>query len=61
MNLFKTVTLKWWQAAFLKVGLLATGIAVGIYWYGLFSDCLLVFVIIAVICLAYYTFVWSKQ
>jgi hypothetical protein len=30
MNLFKTFTLKWWQAGMFKVGLLAVGVMNGI-------------------------------
>ena len=31
MNIFKTFTLKWWQTAFFKWGMLALGIAIGTY------------------------------
>jgi hypothetical protein len=31
MNLFKTITLKWWQTGVFKWGMLAVGIAVGAY------------------------------
>jgi hypothetical protein len=31
MNLFKTLTLKWWQTGIFKAGMLALGIAVGTY------------------------------
>jgi len=61
MNLFKTLTLKWWQAAFFKWGMLALGIVIGAYWHDFFSDYLAILLIVAAGCLAYVTYVWWKQ
>jgi hypothetical protein len=61
MNLFKTFTLNWWQTAFFKWGMLALGIVIGTYWHDLFSDHLLVLIIMAAASLAYVTYVWAKQ
>jgi hypothetical protein len=61
MNLFKTFSLKWWQAGFFKVGMLATGIAIGAYWYEFFGGYLLVLIVMAVVSLAYVSYVWWKQ
>jgi hypothetical protein len=61
LNLFKTFTLKWWQVACFKVGILATGIVIGAYWHGLFGGYFLLLIILAVISLAYVTYVWWKQ
>lgn len=61
MNPFKTFKLNWWEAASLIVGTLAAGIAIGTYWHVLFVDYLLALIIIAVVGLAYYTYVWGKQ
>ncbi len=61
MNLFKTFSLKWWQAGFFKVGMLATGIAIGAYWHEFFGSYLLLLIIVSVICLVYVTYVWWKQ
>jgi hypothetical protein len=61
MNLFKTFTLKWWQAGIFKWGVLAAGIAIGAYWHEFFVSYLLLLVIAAVIGLAYVTYVWWKQ
>jgi hypothetical protein len=61
MNIFKTFTLKWWQTAFFKWGMLALGIAIGTYWHNLFSGYLFILIIVAVVSLAYVTYVWWKQ
>ena len=61
MNIFKTFTLTWWQAAIFKIGMWAAGIAVGAYWYAFFGNTLPALIVIAVICLGYVTFAWAKQ
>ena len=61
MNIFKTFTLKWWQAGFFKLGMLALGIAIGTYWRDVFGAYLLILIIVAVVSLAYITYVWWKQ
>jgi len=61
MNLFKTFTLKWWQAVLFKWGMLALGIAIGTYWYGFFGSYLPILIIVALLSLAYVTYVWWKQ
>jgi hypothetical protein len=61
MNLFKTFALKWWQAGLFKWGMLALGIAIGTYWHDFFGGYLPILMIVAVVSLAYVTFVWWKQ
>ena len=61
MNLFKTFTVKWWQGVLFKWGMLALGIAIGAYWHDFFSAYLPILIIVAVVSLAYLTFVWWKQ
>ncbi len=61
MNIFKTFSLKWWQAGLFKAGLLALGLAVGAHWYDFFGNYLPILISVAVICLAYITYVWWKQ
>jgi hypothetical protein len=61
LNLFKTFTLEWWQAGLFKLGMLALGIAIGSYWHGFFDGWLLILIFVAVVCLAYVTYVWWKQ
>ena len=61
MNLFKTFTMKWWQAGLFKIGLLALGIAVGAYWHVCLIGLNPALIAIAVSCLAYITVVWWKQ
>ena len=61
MNIFKTFTLKWWQAVVFKWGMLALGIAIGTYWHDVFGGYLFILIIVAVVSLAYVTYVWGKQ
>ena len=61
MDPFKTFKLNWWEAVSLIVGMLAAGIAIGTYWHVLFVNYLIALIIIAVVCLAYYAYVWWKQ
>ena len=61
LNLFKTFTLKWWQGVFFKWGMLALGIAIGAYWHDFFGGYLPILIIVAVVSLAYVTYVWWKQ
>jgi hypothetical protein len=61
MNLFKTFTLKWWQTALFKWGLLALGIAIGTCWHDFFGGYLLFLLIFSAISLAYITYAWWRQ
>jgi hypothetical protein len=61
MNIFKTFTLRWWQAGVFKVGMLALGIAVGAYWYDFFGGYLPGLIAVAAASLAYITYAWWKQ
>jgi hypothetical protein len=61
MNLFKTLTLKWWQTSIFKIGMLALGIAVGAYLHDLFGGYLVVLIVIFALSLAYVTYIWWKQ
>ncbi len=61
MTLLKTFTLKWWQAGLFKWGLLALGIAIGAFWHGFFGGYLPVLIVLAVLSLAYISYIWWKQ
>ena len=61
MNLFKTFSLTWRQAAFFKVGLLGLGIVIGTYCHELFASYLLPILAIAAVSIAYVSYVWWKQ
>jgi hypothetical protein len=61
LNIFKTFTLKWWQAGLFKLGLLALGVAIGSYWTVFFGGWLPVLIAVAAVCLACVTTVWWKQ
>jgi hypothetical protein len=32
MDIFKTITLEWWQTGLLKIGLISLGILIGLHW-----------------------------
>jgi hypothetical protein len=53
--------LKWWQGGIFKVGMLAAGIAIGAYWYELFGGYLSARIGLAIVSLAYVSYVWWKQ
>ena len=61
MNLFKTFSLKWWQGGVFKVGMLGLGIAVGACLHSAFVPYLTLILAVAIVCLAYVTYVWAKQ
>ena len=61
MNLFKSFTLTWRQASAYKLGMLALGITVGAYWHELLAPYLVATLALAVILLAYITYVWARQ
>jgi len=61
MNIFKTLTLKWWQTGIFKIGLLALGIAIGTYLHDVFGGYLVLLIIVAALSLAYTTYVWWRQ
>jgi hypothetical protein len=61
MNLFKTLTLKWWQTSIFKIGILALGIVVGAYLHDLFGGYLVVLIVIFALSLAYITYIWWAQ
>ena len=61
MNVFKTFTLKWWQAGLFKWGLLSLGIAAGAYWHEFFGRYLVVLIFMAAASLACITYVWWNQ
>jgi hypothetical protein len=61
MNIFKTFKLKWWQAGVFKLAMLAIGIAIGTYWHDVFGAYLLILITVAVVSLAYITYVWWRQ
>ena len=61
MNLFKTFSLTWKQAAAFKVGLLGLGIALGTYCHEIFAGYLLPILAIAAVSIVYVSFVWWNQ
>ncbi len=61
MNLFKTFTLRWWQASLFKISMLAAGIAIGAYWSSFFLSFLGALIVVAVVAGTYVTIIWWRQ
>jgi hypothetical protein len=61
MNLFKTLTLKWWQTSIFKIGMLALGLALGAYLHDLLGGYLVILIVVSALSLAYVTYIWWKQ
>ena len=61
MNLLKTFTLKWYQNALFKIGMLSLGIVIGTYWHGFFGGYVSLLIVVAAVCLSYTTYLWWKQ
>ena len=61
MNIFKTITLKWWQGSIFKWTMLSVGIAIGATWPNPFSGWTEVFWVMFVIGAVYLTYVWWGQ
>jgi hypothetical protein len=61
MNLLKTFTLKWYQNAIFKIGMLSLGIVIGTYWHGFFGGYVSFLIVVAAVCLSYTTYLWWKQ
>ena len=49
------------QAGVFKLGMLALGIAIGTYWRDVFGAYLPILLTVAVVSLAYVTYVWWEQ
>jgi len=61
MNLFKSFTLKWWEAALFKICTISLGMIVGATWANVFIPLralLLVICILSSICV---TWIWWKE
>jgi hypothetical protein len=61
MNLFKTFSLKWWQAGVFKLSLLSLGLMIGSAWPGLFVAWRVALALLFVASTAYITRLWWKQ
>jgi hypothetical protein len=61
MNLFKSFTLKWWQASIFKLAMVAAGVAIGTYFVDFFHNYLPALILVAVVAASYVTYVWWNQ
>jgi hypothetical protein len=61
MNIFKSFTLKWWQAGLFKWSLVSLGIIVGATWPDVFNPMRIPLLILVFVPGIYLTCVWWKQ
>lgn len=61
MDIFKTISIKWWQAGVFKLGMWAAGIAVGAWFHTFFAAFYPVLIAVAALCLGYTTYAWWRQ
>ena len=61
MQLFKSVTLTWWQVGLLKLSLLSLGVILGATWPGVFVNWREVLLVLFVVPAFYVTYVWFQQ
>lgn len=57
MSLFRPYTFTWRQMAIFKIGLIALGIAIGVYWYDVFAFYLEAIIALALVCSLYIAWV----
>jgi len=61
MNIFKSFTLKWWQAGMFKVALISLGIMIGATWPDIFGMWRYGLLVLFALPISYISWVWWKQ
>jgi len=61
MNIFKTFTLKWWQASIFKLALISFGIILGVYFQAFFLQWIVPVTIVCVLCMLYSIGLWWRE
>lgn len=61
MNIFKSLTLKWWQTGLFKLSLISLGIILGVYFQAFFLQWIVFVTILFIVPAIYITNVWWKQ
>lgn len=61
MNIFKSLTLTWWQLGLLKLSLVCVGIIFGVYFQAFFLKWIVLVTIAFVVPALYVGGVWLKQ
>jgi len=61
MNLFKPLTLRWWEGSLFKLSMVALGIVLGAAWPGVFSPFIPLLLILFAVPALYLSWVWWKQ
>ena len=60
MNIFKSFTLKWWQAGLIKFSMIALGIAIGATWSDAFYEWRIVLLLLFIFPSLYFASFWWK-
>lgn len=61
MKIFKKYTYNWWQIGLFKLALLSFGIAIGAFWYEVFSQYIITLIAVGVVLSFYFVFVSLGQ
>ena len=61
MNIFKPITLEWWQVGIFKLSLLSLGVFIGAYWADIFAPWTTTLLVIFVVTALYLFPVWWKN
>ena len=61
MNIFKSITLKWWQGSLFKISILSLGIAIGASWPNIFLNWVIPLTVLFAVLVCYIGYVWWKQ
>lgn len=61
MNIFKSFTLKWWEAGIFKASLISLGIIIGSTWPEIFSPLRAALLVIFAVLTSYICWIWWKQ
>jgi len=61
MNIFKDVTLKWWQGSIFKLCMASFGVVVGATWPEIFAPWTTPLLVIFVVTAAYLAYAWWNQ
>jgi hypothetical protein len=61
MNLFSSITLRWWQVSIFKLSMISLGLLVGATWPEIVLQWLTPLIVIFVITTAYLLIIWWRQ
>lgn len=61
MNIFKSLTLTWWQVGMFKISILSLGVVAGIVWAGTLFSWIPFFLFVSLVFGGYIVIVWMRQ